>query len=259
MKLAFFATGLVASIVACPWFVAQEPGPASAGQKPGYTINATAKPLVVETSQVPDPTALPKLPAGYTERTIHEYDFGYGGGDGGGYNPGQWVSPIELTDVKERRAFAQAFRMYQSAADDSARSKATAELRTSLAKQYDAFVEGQAKQIAQLEDRLEKLKTQLEKRRGAKERMVELKLQMVLSQAEGLGFPDNGSPNQAFLFQDSRYFGTVDSAPYGQKPALSPAEPPSPVLPPGYGPASEPPARVTPPADGGGEGQDKVD
>lgn len=255
MKLAFFATGLVASIVACPWFVAQEPGPASSGQKPGYTINNQEVPRVID---VTTPGALPQLPAGYTERTVYEYDFGNSGSNP--FGQGQWLNPNAPSNAKESLAFAKAFRAYQSAADDSARSKWTAELRTSLEKQYDAFVEGQATQIAQLEERLKKLKTQLEKRRGAKERMVELKLQMVLSQAEGLGFPDNGTTNQAFIYDERRYY--PNAVPALGAPAInavSPLEPPSPVLPPVYAPPAAAPGDAAPAGGGGGEDQNQVD
>ena len=140
-------------------------------------------------------------------------------------------------------AAAQAYRAYQSAADDAARSKATAELKAGLEKQYDAFIEGQAKQITHLEERLQKLKEQLEKRRGAKERMVELKLQMVLSQADGLGFPDNGSLNQAFIYPapanlfipnadaQNAPFSTSPIAPAAPQAPIPPATAPAPTLP----------------------------
>lgn len=235
MRFTYLTTGLVASMFACPWFVAQESSPAPSAQKPGYSGTSQSTIVVARqpgqqgvgqtlNSTVAPSAALPQVPAGYTERTIYPY------GNPSDLQPLQWLNPNELPDVKSRQAFAQAYRAYQSAGDDAARSKATAELKAGLEKQYDAYVEAQAKQITQLEERLQKLKEQLEKRRSAKERMVELKLQMVLSQAEGLGFPDSGFSNQSVISQQQlqRY-----SAPPVIRPNASyPGEPvPSGILP----------------------------
>jgi molybdopterin converting factor small subunit len=79
---------------------------------------------------------------------------------------------------------------YHKAESDEDRNAAKGGLQSELETQYDAFIDQQGKQVEELEERLAKLKEQLQKRREAKSRMVDLKLQMVLSQADGLGWPE---------------------------------------------------------------------
>ncbi|MFN7573730.1 MAG: hypothetical protein ACK5SA_01590 [Planctomycetota bacterium] len=210
MKFVFLTTGLVASMFACNWFFAQEPTPAT-------------------TRKISGSSSSPAL-SRYTERTRYEVDYSGGAGTlpalpasqmpippappaqgNGAFNSsgmiaawemenGSWVlkyQPIENAELAT--AYRQAYQAYQAAADDAAKSKASADLKANLEKRYDLFVEGQSKQVEELEARLAKLKEQLDKRRAAKERVVELKLQMVLSQADGLGFPESGSANQAIV------------------------------------------------------------
>ena len=214
MKLFFLTSGLLATTFACPWLICQEPAskpalssvettsalpnatsPSSVqvqGQQRGVAIDAAAD----QTFGYPRVA----LPPAYTERRQYEYDWSAASGQS---NQLSVVRYQQVPSMQERQAFAKAYAAYQAAKDDGeARSKAVEDLKTGLGKQYDSFIEGQAKQIAELEDRLAKLKEQLDKRRAAKERMVELKLQMVLSQAEGLGFPDAGPANAAFFYGD---------------------------------------------------------
>jgi hypothetical protein len=85
----------------------------------------------------------------------------------------------------------KAMQAYRDAKTDDDKTKARDEIKVQLAKQYDDLLANQEQQIKELEDRIAKLKDQLSRRRDAKEKMVNLKLEMVLSQADGLGWPDN--------------------------------------------------------------------
>jgi hypothetical protein len=85
----------------------------------------------------------------------------------------------------------KAMQAYRDAKTDDDKAKARDEIKVQLAKQYDDLLANQEHQIKELEDRIAKLKDQLSRRRDAKEKMVNLKLEMVLSQADGLGWPDN--------------------------------------------------------------------
>jgi len=274
MKFVFLTAGLAASMIACPWFVAQEPN-----------LGKSEKQVDATSSQ---------LPSGYTEGTRYEYENRYRsesaavpglpsghlalppGQGNGAFNSsgmiaawemenGKWVLKYQQIQLAElTAAYRQAYQAYQAAADDAAKSKASAELKANLEKQYDLFVEGQKKQIEDLEARLAKLTEQLDKRRAAKERVVELKLQMVLSQAEGLGFPDNGYPNGATMFGQSPYqtplFEKLNAYPAQESPALLPPAPvPLQTLPPMQTlPPATAPAPQLPGADPFG-GQNKTD
>ncbi len=85
----------------------------------------------------------------------------------------------------------RALQLYRDAKNDDEKAKARDEIKVQLATQYDELLSHQDHQIKELEDRIAKLKDQLVRRRDAKEKMVNLKLEMVLSQADGLGWPDN--------------------------------------------------------------------
>lgn len=110
----------------------------------------------------------------------------------------------------------KALKAYRDAKPDSAeRREARKNVAEGLSKLYDESLENQAKQIEELSQRLENLREQLGKRRDAKARMVELKLEMVLSQAEGLGFPES-SDAQFRGGPVSSYRTTLDTSnPFG--------------------------------------------
>ena len=72
---------------------------------------------------------------------------------------------------------------------DETRKKAISDVRKALEKEYDGYIDSTKKQIEQLQERIKKLEEHLEKRKDAKERLVELKLEMIVSEADGLGWP----------------------------------------------------------------------
>lgn len=85
-----------------------------------------------------------------------------------------------------------AIKAYREASGEEKSGKRD-DVKTELSKQYDEFLGQQQQQIEQLKERIAKLEEQLERRRDAKDRMVELKLEMTLSEADGLGWPSGNS------------------------------------------------------------------
>ena len=155
-------------------------------------------------------------------------------------------------------ALNKAIKAYRDSKVDSAeRREAREKVSSSLSTLYDEHLADQEKQIAALAERLDKLRGQLVKRKDAKSRMVELKLEMVLSQADGLGWPDDGAArarglsgttdwffqsDDASAFPAARYEQVIDIGPNGEeitRPLLTiPASPVAPVAP--AAPSSEP-------------------
>ena len=93
-------------------------------------------------------------------------------------------------------------RGYQAAPEDSEqRAEMRAEIERWLSAQYDQHLSQHVQQVAELEARVTKLRQQLERRQAAKARLVELRLELMLSQADGLGWPEGpggvelGEPN----------------------------------------------------------------
>ncbi len=85
----------------------------------------------------------------------------------------------------------RALNQYKSTPVDSPeRAELRAGISYLLERQYDQHLTHQVQQMAELENRLEKLREQLERRQAAKTKLVELKLELLLSQADGLGWPE---------------------------------------------------------------------
>lgn len=103
---------------------------------------------------------------------------------GGGGSP---PSPMDQLHQKLQSSLSQ----YQTATSESgARAAVRMEISDLLAQQYDAHVQQYEQQVAELESRLAKLRDHVQKRRDAKSRLVALKLELLLSHAEGMGWPD---------------------------------------------------------------------
>lgn len=77
----------------------------------------------------------------------------------------------------------------RAAKSDAQRQKAIATIKSELARQYDQFLNQNDQQLQQMEARLERLRTQLKRREKAKDQMVDLELQRVVNEADGLVWP----------------------------------------------------------------------
>lgn len=77
----------------------------------------------------------------------------------------------------------------KDAKDETDKEKAREVLSKVLGEQYDRNLAAHEKALQQMEQRLAKLREQLSRRRSAKGRMVELRMQTLISEAEGLGWP----------------------------------------------------------------------
>jgi hypothetical protein len=82
-------------------------------------------------------------------------------------------------------------RAYQAAPEGSEqRANMRAEIERGLSVQYDQHLSQHVQQVEELEARVAKLRQQLDRRQAAKARLVELRLELMLSQADGLGWPE---------------------------------------------------------------------
>ncbi len=98
------------------------------------------------------------------------------------------------TAIKEYRA---------AEASSEERETARQAVAEALSEHYDTFLKAQEQELVALEEKLAKLREQLKNRQDAKERMVELKLEMVLAQADGLGWPEGNTGNRTVWFSDN--------------------------------------------------------
>ena len=79
-------------------------------------------------------------------------------------------------------------------ADDSKKAELTKQLESAVAKQFDRDMENRETELTKLEERLSKLRAQLDRRRKAKTDIIQLQVKVLANEAEGLGF--TGQPLQ---------------------------------------------------------------
>ncbi len=129
-----------------------------------------------------------------------------------------------------------ATRKLKEAESSEDREQAMDEIRLQLEKQYDEFLAANEKQVEELQERLDKLREQLVRRREAKEKMVDLELERVVNESDGLIWPDRDRGNR-----NSPVWEYPARAPLGRTRGVSGIQgfPLSPVGPPQ---ATEPPA-----------------
>lgn len=117
------------------------------------------------------------------------------------------------------------------------RSSAKDELTAVLAKQFDEDLTARENRIAQLEDQLKSLREQITKRRDAKNRLIDLRIELLINEADGLGFPKawNQSMRNRFSYpvvtweNGGLFSPAVPSAPAAIAPPAAPTTTPRPA------------------------------
>jgi hypothetical protein len=127
----------------------------------------------------------------------------------------------------------------RDAKDSKEKEDAQKKLADVLSKSYDEDMANREKELAQVEERLKKLRDLLERRRAKKQEIVELQTKVALNEAEGLGFYDGERGPKGPL----NITGTVRGAYVGpgsdmlfEVPQVAP--PAAPAAAPGVAPAS---------------------
>jgi hypothetical protein len=113
-------------------------------------------------------------------------------------NPQPFVINFGNSHEGKIREAAEAVR---DAKDDQARSQATAKLREALDAYFSEDMANRAKELQGIQERLQKLQAQLERRRAKKDEIIELAMKNALNDADGLGFYSQpAGPRPDFLF-----------------------------------------------------------
>ena len=73
-------------------------------------------------------------------------------------------------------------------ADDAKKADLTKQLEAAVAKDFDEDMKARETELEKLETRLAKLRAQLDRRRKAKDEIIQLHLKVLVNEAEGLGF-----------------------------------------------------------------------
>ena len=93
----------------------------------------------------------------------------------------------------------------KNAENEESEDEAKGVIREELEKQYAQFLAANEQQIEDLQTRLDNLRDQLERRRRAKTKMVDLEMERVINETEGLIWPEDQSrfPNRMNPFGQS--------------------------------------------------------
>lgn len=113
---------------------------------------------------------------------------GYGAtyDDYGSSTPGGRAGGSSLPTIDA--AIRNAVRKLQAAEDEAEKEEAKKKMSALLVTYFDADMKSRETEIAKIEDRVRNLRTQLDKRRAAKDDIIQLQLKVLENEAEGLGF-----------------------------------------------------------------------
>jgi hypothetical protein len=111
---------------------------------------------------------------------------GMGSGMGDMGSLGMGMSPIRM----EMQKLDRATQSLRNAKDEPSRKAAIAEIREQLNAQFDRDLKRRADELTAIEERLKALQAQVQKRKDAREQIIDLRLNTMINEADGLGFPD---------------------------------------------------------------------
>jgi seryl-tRNA synthetase len=92
-------------------------------------------------------------------------------------------------EMQEFEALGQAVEKLKSAKNDADKTSATNQISQVLEKWFKRDLQRRENQISEIETRVKKLRDQIEKRKKAKDEIINLRLKTIVNEADGLGFP----------------------------------------------------------------------
>ncbi len=135
---------------------------------------------------------------------------------------------IPAEEIEAAKKLQEAIRLLNNSKEEAEREKAALTIQTQLTWQFDRDLKQREKELAEVEKRVKTLREQLNKRRNAQGDIIKLRLQTLVNEANGLGFP-NGYPTSVppagavYDLQDwnepsrspNRAADTLDDTPFG--------------------------------------------
>lgn len=150
--------------------------------------------------------------------------------------PAPMASPAIAGHRMANDEMQKALANIKDAESEADKDKAKETLRGLLEDQYDKSLDQYAEYLDEMQKKISDLREQLDRRREAKMEMVELRLQVLVSDADGLGWPDQRS---------SHYFsmpGQTTYSPLFSRPQGLPIAPPTTKAPDAFAPTKNVPA-----------------
>lgn len=125
----------------------------------------------------------------------------YGGGIAGPMQPGMGMNPppgmnpndpLVKSQMEMSQALGDAIGEFRRAQGDDAKAAAQKKLVEALTKYFDADMKGREAGLQKVEAQVKLLRSQLDKRAGKKQEIIDLQIKLLENEADGLGF--FGSP-----------------------------------------------------------------
>lgn len=101
-----------------------------------------------------------------------------------------YMEPIPAEELAKTKELQDAIQSLKTSTDEVARKKATEFIQQQLASQFEDDLKQREKELAEVEQRVTRLREQLDKRKVAQKAIIDLRLQTIVNDADGLGFPD---------------------------------------------------------------------
>ena len=108
--------------------------------------------------------------------------------------------------IKKSTPMDSAIEAMKNAEGDSEQREAESKVRELLEEQYRAFLVENEQQIEQLQQRLNNLKDQLDRRRRAQDKMVDLEMKRVVNESEGLVWPSQRGQRRVLTWRNENPF-----------------------------------------------------
>jgi hypothetical protein len=90
---------------------------------------------------------------------------------------------------------AEILSQFADAGNDPDRKRLSADLRANLAKQFDVQRQRRELELARVEERVRKLREQIKKRNDARETIIDRRVDLLINDADGLGWSAPASPS----------------------------------------------------------------
>jgi len=118
------------------------------------------------------------------------------------------AAEFEVTEISIDRGHLQrriqaAIQQLKQTPDEKKKQEIKSEMSQLFTRYFDYEIRQREVKLAPLENRVKKLRAQIDKRKAAKEKIIELQLQLMEHQAEGLGFFTEPNSTQLFIGSDA--------------------------------------------------------
>lgn len=136
------------------------------------------------------PGTKPNEPGGYPARGVISYQNGKAGYAAAWSRSSE--SPLQHSNAELEGQIGALTSRYGEIADEDELQKAKTELAELLTKQFEIQQQIREEEVGQLESRVKKLRGLIDKRKEARQSIIEKRLDQLLREAEGLGWNPGG-------------------------------------------------------------------